>query len=178
MKKNRLIIFVVVLFTVLNLVLFSNKFLQNQSEMDSEQKKINGADIVCIDGDTFWMGNEKFRLLYVNTPEISNAYKVTEEPLGQEAKERTCDLLKNSTVKMEIGFDDKKDKYGRYLVNVWINDVLLQKILIQEGLATVLSNPKLYENDLHHLESHTQALEELLALEQQAQQQKIGIWDK
>ena len=96
----------------------------------------------CVDGDTarVIMNNEeiKIRFLAVDTPETSHPQK-GEEPYGKEAKEFTCEKLKNAN-KIELEFDsnsDKKDKYDRYLVWVFTDGYLLQSELIKNGLAEV-----------------------------------------
>lgn len=96
----------------------------------------------CVDGDTakFIMDDEviKVRFLAVDTPETSHPKK-GEEPYGKEAKEFTCNALKEAK-KIELEFDDastKKDKYDRYLAWVFYDDYLLQSELIKNGLAEV-----------------------------------------
>lgn len=96
----------------------------------------------CVDGDTakFIMNEKqiKVRFLAIDTPETSHPTK-KEEPYGREAKEFTCEKIKNAK-KIELEFDknsDKKDKYDRYLAWVFVDDYLLQSELIKNGLAEV-----------------------------------------
>lgn len=96
----------------------------------------------CVDGDTIKVilnkEEVKVRFLAVDTPETSHPTK-GEEPYGKEAKEYTCNSLKEAK-KIELEFDDnsdKTDKYDRYLAWVWVDDYLLQDNLIKEGLAEV-----------------------------------------
>lgn len=93
----------------------------------------------CIDGDTAWfnLDNEKIkvRFLAIDTPESTNKI----EEYGKEASEFVCNLLKNST-KIELEYDensDKLDKYDRYLAWVFVDDKLLQDLVVREGLAEV-----------------------------------------
>ena len=93
----------------------------------------------CVDGDTAWFildGEEiKTRFLAIDTPESTNEI----EPLGKEASNYTCDLLTNAN-KIEIEYDensDKLDKYDRHLVWVFVDDKLLQDLIIQQGLGQV-----------------------------------------
>lgn len=93
----------------------------------------------CVDGDTAWFildGEEiKTRFLAIDTPESTNEI----EPFGKEASNYTCDLLTNAN-KIEIEYDensDKLDKYGRHLVWVFVDDKLLQDLIIQQGLGQV-----------------------------------------
>lgn len=104
---------------------------------------VNAKEIVtlnkCVDGDTAWfnINGEKIkaRFLAIDTPESTNKI----EPYGKEASEFTCNLLK-SAKKIEIEYDDnsdKFDKYNRHLVWVFIDDELLQNIIVKEGYADV-----------------------------------------
>ena len=104
---------------------------------------VNAKEIVtlnkCVDGDTAWfnINGEKIkaRFLAIDTPESTNKI----EPYGKEASEFTCNLLKNAK-KIEIEYDensDKFDKYDRHLVWVFVDDELLQNIIVKEGYADV-----------------------------------------
>ena len=104
---------------------------------------VNAKEIVtlnkCVDGDTAWfnLNNEKIkaRFLAIDTPESTNKI----EAYGKEASEFTCNLLKNAK-KIEIEYDensDKFDKYDRHLVWVFVDDELLQNIIVKEGYADV-----------------------------------------
>ena len=93
----------------------------------------------CIDGDTAWFNFKeekiKVRFLAINTPESTNKI----EKYGKEASEFTCNLLKNAK-KIEIEYDDKadkKDKYGRYLAWIFVDDKLLQDLIVSEGYAEI-----------------------------------------
>ena len=121
----------------------------------------------CVDGDTAWfiLNNEriKTRFLAIDTPESTTK----KEPYGKEASDFTCNILKNSN-KIEIEYDpnsDKLDKYDRHLVWVFVDDTLLQDLIIKKGLGKVAY---LYDNY-----QYTYILE---ASELVAKTSKIGIW--
>ena len=102
-------------------------------------EKIDVTLSKCVDGDTAWFildGEEiKTRFLAIDTPESTNEI----EPFGKEASNYTCDLLTNAN-KIEIEYDensDKLDKYDRHLVWVFVDDKLLQDLIIQQGLGQV-----------------------------------------
>ena len=101
----------------------------------------------CIDGDTasfiYKKETTKFRFLSVNAPESTS--KV--EEYGPEASEYTCNELKNAK-KIEIEFEEnseKKDKYDRYLVYVFVDGELLQEKLLYNGLADLKYNKNNYK---------------------------------
>lgn len=133
---------------------------------------VNAKEIVtlnkCVDGDTAWfnLNNEKIkaRFLAIDTPESTNKI----EPFGKEASEFTCNLLKNAE-KIEIEYDDnsdKFDKYDRHLVWVFVDNELLQNLIVKEGLAEV----KYLYGDY----KYTSVLEDSL---KEAKAKKINLWN-
>ena len=125
----------------------------------------------CIDGDTFKAKiNDEIitvRLLAVDTPEIKHD-KVEAEYYGEEAKDYTCNLLKNSK-KIELEYDlksDKFDKYGRTLAWVYVDNYLLNDILVRNGYGEVAY---VYDNY-----KYVDLLKEHESL---AKIEKLGIWN-
>lgn len=132
---------------------------------------VNAREIVtlskCVDGDTAWFYlNEKeikTRFLAIDTPESTNKI----EAYGKEASNFTCDKLTNAK-KIEIEYDensDKTDKYNRELVWVFVDNELLQNLIIKEGLGEVayLYGDYKYTNLLQKSQL-------------EAQEKKINIW--
>lgn len=124
----------------------------------------------CIDGDTAELIIEerevKIRLLAVDTPETKHPKK-GEEPFGKEASNYTCEALKKAE-KIEVKYDqnaDKKDKYERNLVWVFVDDELLQEQLVELGYAKVAYLYGEYE--------YTPLLKEK---EELAKSSGLGIW--
>lgn len=123
----------------------------------------------CVDGDTAWFildGEEiKARFLAIDTPESTNKI----EPFGQEASNYTCQLLTGAD-KIEIEYDsnsDKLDNYDRHLVWVFVDDELLQNLIIKKGLGKVA-----YLYDDYKYTSILQASELI------AKTNKIGMWQE
>lgn len=121
----------------------------------------------CVDGDTAWFKIEnstiKTRFLAIDTPESTNRI----DPYGKEASEYTCNLLTKAK-KIEIEYDpnsNKKDKYNRDLVWVFIDNELLQEKIIENGLAEV----KYIYGDY----KYTNILEEK---QKYAKENKLNIW--
>ena len=95
----------------------------------------------------------KIRLDGVDCPEKSQAF-------GTKAKQFTSDLVYNKTVKVE---KTGTDKYGRTLAYILLNDTInLNKELLKAGLAW---HYKKYNSN-----------EELAQFEQNAHNQKLGLW--
>ena len=113
-----------------------------KSDPCEKNEKIKVTFIRCVDGDTAVLkingSNEKFRFLGVDTPESVHPAKDVEQ-YAKEASKNTCDLLTNaSSIKVEYDLNsDKKDKYNRNLAWIWIDDILLQELMISEGFARV-----------------------------------------
>lgn len=121
----------------------------------------------CTDGDTAHFlikgKDTTVRFLAINTPE----YTKTKEPYGKEASEYVCDILTNANT-IELEYDDGSDtldKYGRTLAWVYADDVLLQRELVQRGLAEV----KYIYGDYAYTE-------ELKTLEKEAKKEKLNMW--
>ena len=123
-----------------------------------------------IDGDTaeFDLNNEiiKVRFLGINTPETVDKNR-GEEPYGKESSAYTEEKLKNAT-KIELEYDSnasEKDKYGRILAWVFVDDSLLQKELVSNGLA-----------ETYMLQSNYRYAGVLQLAEEEAKNNKLGIW--
>ena len=121
----------------------------------------------CVDGDTAWfnLSNKviKTRFLAIDTPESTKEI----EPYGKEASNYTCKRLKNAD-KIYIEYDNnsqKLDKYDRHLVWVFVDNSLLQKELVENGLAEV---KYIYGDYLY--------LDKLKKAEDLAKSKSINIW--
>lgn len=138
------------------------------STIPSETKTVNLSK--CTDGDTAHFlinGEDKTaRFLAIDTPETKHPSKGV-EPYGKEASEFTCNALKNAN-EITLEYDpnsEQTDKYQRELVWVYVDGELLQKQLIEQGLAKVdyLYGEYLYTSDL-------------MQAQELAKSQNLGIW--
>lgn len=125
----------------------------------------------CVDGDTarfLTTNNEiiKARFLAVDTPETVHPTKGV-EPFGKEASEYTCTTLTNAKeIKLEYDENSKEeDNYGRKLVWVFTDGVLLQESLISKGYAEVAY--------LYADYKYTPLLQDSEAV---AKANKLGVW--
>lgn len=121
----------------------------------------------CTDGDTahFLVDGEDVtvRFLAIDTPE----YTKEKEAYGKEASEFTCNAIQHATT-ITLEYDDgasKSDKYGRQLAWVFVDGKLLQKQLVEEGLAEVAY--------LYGDYAYTEELEEV---QKAAQKKGLAIW--
>jgi len=154
--KTRLLVFIIVLILLVDLALIYPK-LTGKITQGVEYRYVNVSQV--IDGDTFEAktesGTEKFRLLGINTPEKSQDFY-------QEAKS-FLQQFENKTLKLE---DFGKDKYQRTLGYAYYNNQLINKEILENGLA----NLYYYQRDNHY--------NELEKAEKRAQSKGLGIWKK
>lgn len=126
--------------------------------------------ISTVDGDTAKFNydgrTESFRFLLIDTPETKHP-RVGKQPFGQEASDRTAELLTNAE-KIEVEFDvgQKEDKYNRKLAYIYVDEEMLNNILVREGLAKVA----------YAYPPNTRYLDTLETSQEQAKSEKIGIW--
>lgn len=119
---RRLILLVMAVVLVALILLLSGGFTGNIIQEESfAVKKV-------VDGDTVRLSTgEKVRFLNIDTPE-------TGQYMHDDAAARLEELIGNSTVSLE---SDKtnKDKYGRLLRYVYVNETMLNLVMVKEGYA-------------------------------------------
>ncbi|MBL7100612.1 MAG: thermonuclease family protein [Nanoarchaeota archaeon] len=137
---------------ILLMLFIINGCNQNQLEGPYKVTKV-------IDGDTIQLNNsKKVRFSGINTPE-------TGECFYQEAKDRLSELIFGKDVFLERDRTDI-DKYGRQLRYVYINNILVNSLLVEEGFARVFDKYK----------ADTKRYEELKQIESVAKGKNLGLW--
>ncbi len=125
----------------------------------------------CVDGDTATFKDQsgttfKTRFLAIDTPETVHPTKEV-ELYGKEASTYTCTQLTNAT-EIKLEYDEgssKVDKYGRRLAWIYVDQVLLQEKLIEQGYAKVA-----------YLYGDYKYTELLQKKEEEAKEKKLGLW--
>lgn len=115
--------------------------------------------IRVIDGDTIVVLingiQEKIRLIGVDTPEIFDP-RGSAQCFGEEASEFTKSLLENQVVRLESdASQDDRDKYGRLLRYVFLNDgTFVNKEIITQGYGHEYTyrRPYRYQTDFKNAE--------------------------
>lgn len=102
-------------------------------------EKVEVEYVRVVDGDTarFVYNGEEMpvRYLLIDTPESKHP-KVGWQPYGQEASDRNQELLENADkVYLEFDIGQRQDHYNRLLAYVWADDILINELLVEEGLA-------------------------------------------
>lgn len=129
-------------------------------EARSEEGVIYSRVTRVVDGDTVRLEHgETVRYIGIDTPEVG-------EPFYKEAGERNRALVLNKRVKAVICRSQPRDRYSRLLAWVWVDGTLVNKALLQEGLASTLVIPPC------GLEMRS----EFEAAENSARTKRLGIW--
>ena len=93
------------------------------------------GDSITVDidlGFNHWMLNQKIRLFGINTPEVRGL----ERPSGLIARDRLRELIEGRDIILASHMD-RAGKYGRWLGTIYIDDININKLLLDEGLATI-----------------------------------------
>jgi micrococcal nuclease len=86
------------------------------------------------------------------------------ESLAVEATEYNRELVEGKMVRLEFG-ERRKDKYGRILAYVYVNNTMVNIELLKEGLARAVSYPP----NLSHQDKFE-------SFQREAKEKGIGIW--
>ncbi len=117
------------------------------------------------DGDTFQTRQgEKIRFLNLNTPEVQHRDSQAQVG-GNIAKQALTKLILGKQVRLRQD-QEKKDRYGRTLAQVWMRDGLwVNAWLLNQGYAHV-----------YNFEPNTRWAAQLQKEEDKARRQHFGIW--
>ena len=133
----------------------------NQPETDKQVARVARV----VDGDTIELTNgKKVRYLGINTPETKAPKKII-ECFGKEASQRNRELVEGKQIALEKNVSET-DKYGRLLRYVYVDDQMVNELLVKEGFAQVSAYPP----DVKYQELFIKA-------EQKAREQKLGLWN-
>ncbi|XVG96293.1 thermonuclease family protein [Eubacteriales bacterium KG127] len=108
--------------------------------------KIEGAALCerVVDGDTIVVKvdgvKEKVRLIGVDTPESVHPNQSKNTKLGKEVSNFTKKKLEGKYVRLETDVQER-DKYGRILAYVYIDNKMFNKTLLEKGYAKLMTVP-------------------------------------
>lgn len=121
-----------------------------------------------IDGDTLVASRngveETVRLIGVDTPEIFINGQQVNDPQAIAALEYAKAALTGRYAELELDIEER-DQYGRLLAYIWIDGVMLNKVLLENGIAKIATYPP----NIRYLDDFT-------TLENIARDKKLGIW--
>lgn len=116
-----------------------------------------------VDGDTVILSNgEYLRYTGIDTPEIFPEV----ECYAQAATQRNKELVEGKVVRLVRDVSDR-DKFGRLLRYVYVDEVFVNQLLVEEGFATAV----VYPPDIAYADEFTSA-------QTAAQSLHKGMWKK
>ena len=122
-----------------------------------------------VDGDTVELNTgEKLRYIGIDTAEtrekVAGEWIYNPEDYAEEAKELNEGLVKGKRVRIEFDVD-RKDKYGRLLGYVFVDNKFVNEELLAEGLAFLYTYPP-----------NVRYVERLVAAQKKARRLARGFW--
>ena len=122
-----------------------------------------------VDGDTIEVlldgVTEKVRLIGIDTPESVHPDNSKNVPYGKIATAFTKEKLDGKDVELEFDVEER-DQYGRLLAYVYLDGVMFNKTLLDEGHATVTTYPP----NVKYVDIFTEA-------QTAARDAEKGLWD-
>jgi micrococcal nuclease len=116
------------------------------------------------DGDTIALETgEKIRYLLVDAPEITQGHN---DCYGKEASDFNRALVLGRTVSLKYDDSGCKDRFGRLLAYVTVDDREVNTLLLERGYACVL----------YIAPAGTQRKDEFLQIQDSAKASKAGLW--
>jgi len=124
-----------------------------------------------IDGDTIELSNKEIvRYIGIDTPELREkkdaGWIYNPRPYAEAAKDFNKRLVEGRLVRLELDVQ-KKDKYGRTLAYVYVEDKMINSEMLKEGYAMIYTYPP-----------NVKYTEEFLAAQKFARDNNKGLWDR
>ena len=99
---------------------------------------VHDGDTCTVDidlGFSIWMNGEKLRLNRINAPELTGSSKKA----GMASRDFLRKIIMGKELTLET-IRDKKEKYGRYLAELWVLDksgkrININDLLVEKGFA-------------------------------------------
>lgn len=138
------------------------------SSNTSSQASTAYTVIRVVDGDTFKINyngkEESVRLIGVDTPESVHPDAEKNTEFGKTASDFSKNYLEGKEVTLEFDVQER-DKYGRLLAYVYLNGIMYNKTLLEEGYAQVATYPP-----------NVKYVDDFTAIQEEARNNKKGLW--
>ena len=156
-----------------------NSYINPSEDSDSTSGNTTSSDnynisselykvVRVVDGDTLIIDyngtEERVRLIGVDTPESVHPDEEKNTEFGTTASNFSKELLTDKYVKIELDVQER-DQYGRILAYVYLDDVMVNKILLEEGYAKVATYPP-----------NVKYVDDFTAIQEEARNNKKGLW--
>ena len=157
MQKNKIITSIIIASIIILIVfLFFFNFFYGKTREEASKREAAFVTKI-IDGDTIVItGGQRIRLLGIDAAEKG-------EPFYKEAKSRLEELIEQKNITLEKE-GENKDRYGRLLRYVFLDNKNINLLLVEEGLARCYFYGKSKYQNL------------CAEKEEQAIKEKIGLW--
>ena len=116
-----------------------------------------------VDGDTIIVGEDKVRLIGIDSPELETE-RLKGECYALEAKNKLRELVENKEIRLEKDVSEK-DKYDRLLRYVYVGEDNINEFLVREGFARLATYPP-----------DTKYYGKLKEAERVAKENNTGLW--
>lgn len=100
----------------------------------------------------------------MDTPESVHPDKEKNTEFGKIASEYTKKVVLNKKVSLEFDVQEA-DKYSRTLAYVYIDDIMLNELLVEQGMAKVATYPP-----------NVKYVDKFVEAQKSAQANKLGVW--
>lgn len=125
--------------------------------------------VQVVDGDTVRLENGSLlRYIGIDTPERGEmgtvSYRSDPAPFAEKAYQRNQELVLGKIIRVEFDVE-KKDKYNRLLGYCYRDDIFINELLVEEGLAIVYTHPP----NVKHSDTFYQA-------QKKAREKQNGLW--
>jgi endonuclease YncB( thermonuclease family) len=170
--------------------------IKGEFKAKDDTRLIEATVLNIVDGDTIDVKitnsskeSERIRMILVNTPESKGKYEKKPQPYSIKAYEFTRKMLTDRKIWIEKGVEER-DKFGRLLAYVWLDQVVLNEEMETEDGETVILGTKLGKLTLNELllreglahvaiyPPNTKYVDEFEAIQKKAKKEKKGIWSK
>jgi len=179
-NKKLIIYIAVIIYAVIQLLFSKNNPLPKSSVVPTNvptpiscrgQACLTQVKVIrVIDGDTIEIeGKIKVRYIGINSPEISHdstGKKTGEQCFAQEAFLENKKLVEGKIITLVKDISDK-DKYGRILRYVYVDDLFVNEYLIINGFAKIMA-----------VKPNTKYYQQFKIDEKVAKENNLGIWNK
>jgi micrococcal nuclease len=109
-------------------------FFEKTEDHEEEHGPADATVVYIVDGDTFDIASgDRVRMIGIDTPERGSYYYA-------EAKKHLEDLIYQKSVHL-VKDVSEKDRYGRLLRHVYIDDLWVNKKMIEDGFARMVTFP-------------------------------------
>ena len=178
-KKNWILIFIII---ILSLIIWDNRInIFGDGVLEREVLGIEKTEgkfsqkifpvVRVVDGDTVVLKinnkDERVRLVGLDTPEIHTQSGRKVGCFGAEASKKAKEILNGKSVKFEADEKTARDKYGRLLGYIFLeNNKNFAEIMIEQGYG--------YENTYRGRKYKYQS--DFKSAQKRAEKNKMGLW--